>query len=340
MSDYQQRDRDVGTVGTGSDREKDPAEIEREIEMTRRRMTEDIDAIGNKLNPRNLAAQAKEAAQEKARRTGRGFISSIRDNPLPAAAVGASVAWFWSQARSSDDDWTARGGSRYGNAYYSSQSGTTAGMESEERWRRGTDWEENGPGRLEQAKSAASRAAHNVADKARDLTGQAKDRASELGSQAKERASEFGSHTKERAQHLGSAVRDRSVDARHTIERQTRENPLMVAAFAAVAGLALGMLLPGTRRENELMGGVRDDVADRAGDVVDRVKEAASEGAQQVKETVRNEVREHAPEVKQVARDIAQEVKATAKDSASTVAEEARDAAKSGAKKPSNGGMA
>ena len=326
MSEYQQRDRDVGTIG-GSDRDKDPADIEREIEMTRQRMTQDIDAIGNKLNPRNLAAQAKEAAQEKARRTGRGFISSIRENPLPAAAVGASVAWFWSQARSSEDDWTTRGGSRYGNAYYSSEGG--AGMGSEDRWRRGSDWEENGPGRLEQAKNAASRAAHNVADKARDLTGQ-----------AKEKASEFGSHTKDRAQHLGGAVRDRSVNARHTIERQTRENPLMVAAFAAVAGLALGMLLPGTRRENELMGGVRDDVADRAGDVVNRVKEAASEGAQQVKETVKNEVREHAPEVKQVAHDIAQQVKTTAKDSANTVAQEAKDAAKSGGRKPNNTGMA
>ena len=337
MSEYQERDRDVGTIG-GSDRDKDPREIEREIEMTRQRMTQDIDAIGNKLNPRNLAAQAKEAAQEKARRTGRGFIASIRDNPLPAAAVGASVAWFWSQARSSEDDWTTQGGSRYGNAYYSSEG--SGGMANEDQWRRGADWEENGPGRLEQAKNAASRAAHNVADKARDLTGQAKEKASELGSQAREKASEFGSHTKDRAQHLGGAVRDRSVSARHTIERQTRENPLMVAAFAAVAGLALGMLLPGTRRENELMGGVRDDVADRAGDVVNRVKEAASEGAQQVKETVKNEVREHAPEVKQVAQDIAQQVKATAKDSATAVAQEAKDAAKSAAKKPNSTGMA
>jgi ElaB/YqjD/DUF883 family membrane-anchored ribosome-binding protein len=322
MSEYQQRDRDAGSVGT--DREKDPADIEREIEMTRQRMTQDIDAIGNKLNPRNLAAQAKEAAQEKARRTGRGFISSIRENPLPAAAVGASVAWFWTQARSnSEDDWTSRGGSRYGNAYYSGQGGMEAGMGNEERWRRGTDWEENGPGKLEQAKTAASRAAHSVADKARDLTGQAKEKASEIGTQ-----------TKDRAQHLGGAVRDRSTQARHTIERQTRENPLMVAAFAAVAGLALGMLLPGTRRENELMGGVRDDVADRAGDVVDRVKEAASEGAQQIKETVKSEVRERGPEIKAVAQDIAEQVKSTAKDSASTVAHEAKDAAKSGGRKP------
>jgi ElaB/YqjD/DUF883 family membrane-anchored ribosome-binding protein len=327
MSEYQQRDRDVGSVGTGTDREKDPADIEREIEMTRQRMTQDIDAIGNKLNPRNLAAQAKEAAQEKARRTGRGFISSIRENPLPAAAVGASVAWFWSQARSNnEEDWTTRGGSRYGNAYYSGQGGMDASMGNEERWRRGADWEESGPGRLEQAKSAASRAAHNVADKARDLTGQ-----------AKEKASELGSHTKDRAQHLGGAVRQRSTDARHTIERQTRENPLMVAAFAAVAGLALGMLLPGTRRENELMGGVRDDVADRAGEVVNRVKEAASEGAQQVKETVKSEVRDRGPEVKQVAQDIAQQVKTTAKDSASNVAQEAKDAAKTSGRKPNNG---
>ena len=71
-----------------------PEEIERRIENTRQRMSEDISALSNKLRPRNLAAQAGEAITEKARDTGNGFVGMVRDNPLPAMALGASLAWL------------------------------------------------------------------------------------------------------------------------------------------------------------------------------------------------------------------------------------------------------
>ena len=42
---------------------------------------ENIDAISNKLRPRNLAAQAGEAITEKARSTGQGLVGMLRDHP-------------------------------------------------------------------------------------------------------------------------------------------------------------------------------------------------------------------------------------------------------------------
>ena len=53
----------------GSD---DPATIERDIEGTRDRMSRDIDAIGRKLSPRNLAAEARARHRARARRCGAG----------------------------------------------------------------------------------------------------------------------------------------------------------------------------------------------------------------------------------------------------------------------------
>lgn len=48
--------------------------------------------------------------------------------------------------------------------------------------------------------------------------------------------------------------------AQNQMRRMLRENPLMVGAAAIVVGAAVGMALPETERENELMGEARDSV--------------------------------------------------------------------------------
>lgn len=48
--------------------------------------------------------------------------------------------------------------------------------------------------------------------------------------------------------------------AQNQMQRMLRENPLMIGAAAIVVGAAVGMALPETERENELMGEVRDSV--------------------------------------------------------------------------------
>jgi len=99
-------------------------------------------------------------------------------------------------------------------------------------------------------------------------------------------------------------------------------------AITTVVGLALGMLLPGTQREDELMGSSRDQLVDRAERTADRVKDAAVEAGRELKETVRTEIEEHKPEVKQVVQEAGQTVKEQVKESARRVKKEAKDAAK------------
>ena len=59
-----------------------------------------------------------------------------------------------------------------------------------------------------------------------------------------------------------------------------RQYPLAVGAAAVLIGASLGMAVPETERENELMGEARDTALERAQQVatgtVDRVKEAAA----------------------------------------------------------------
>jgi Protein of unknown function (DUF3618) len=65
------------------------------------------------------------------------------------------------------------------------------------------------------------------------------------------------------------------------IESMVRDYPLAVGAAAAIVGVSLGMVVPETERENELMGETRDNTIERAQEAasgaVERVKDAAAD---------------------------------------------------------------
>ncbi|MGH7631273.1 MAG: DUF3618 domain-containing protein, partial [Gemmatimonadales bacterium] len=69
------------------------AEIEREIESTRARMTRDIDEISERLRPANLARETVDTA----RRTGGHLANVMRENSLAVAAVGLGATWWFVQ---------------------------------------------------------------------------------------------------------------------------------------------------------------------------------------------------------------------------------------------------
>ena len=99
--------------GAESRSEKSPEDIEREIEETRSRMSQNIDELGDRLSPDNLKQEAKSAIRHvahdavsnvggQARRTGSRLVDVIRENPLPVIAVGAGVTWLLRQRSNSD----------------------------------------------------------------------------------------------------------------------------------------------------------------------------------------------------------------------------------------------
>lgn len=237
---------------TGTEREtsgsKSSAEIEREIEQTRARMSEGVDTISQKLRPGNPAQSAVETVGAQARQTGSRLANLIRESPIPVAAIGLGVTWLVAQQR------FQRGLARYGY--------------------RGP--ERRISGYPERRRGLGTRSGATVGA-ARDPV----ERMSELGSEAKERMQQLGSRTREQTQRVGARF-----------ERMIDQNPLAVTAGAVALGLAVGLLFPGTRREDQLMGSARDQLVERAGDTVERVKEAAGEAAREVTETVKAEVAE------------------------------------------------
>jgi ElaB/YqjD/DUF883 family membrane-anchored ribosome-binding protein len=315
MSEYERQNPELAYEPSGqafnSDLEgrsdKSPEEIEREIEQTRTRLSRDIDELGNKLSPQNLKEEAKSAIKgaaqgavsnvgEQARRTGSRLVEVIRDNPLPVIAVGAGVTWLLTQRTRSEVS-----GSKMARYAYTGP----------ER-RQGDSWQ-SGSGIRSRVGSTVSGVKETVTDAATSVA----ERAGELKQRAGERIGE-----------LGGEARRQTRRVKTNLEHAAEEKPLALSIGAAVVGLALGMLLPGTRREDEIMGPARDQLVDRAERTAERVKDAAAEAGRELKETVRTEIEEHKPEVTQAVQEAGQTVKAQVKESAKRVKNEAKEAAK------------
>jgi ElaB/YqjD/DUF883 family membrane-anchored ribosome-binding protein len=310
MSDYE---RQLGGLSHGDPQAqgRSPEEIEREIEATRDRMSRDIDELGERLSPSNLKRQAKDAIAGKAQDTGSRMMDFIQENPSLVAAMGLGAVWLIQQRNKSDIS-----GDRMARFAY-------------------TGPERRRPGIVGKIADRASQVGHTVRESVSSAASAVGERASDLGTQAgeirelaRERVGELGVGVRQRARDLGYSAKYRGRQARGGIERLVEENPLAVAAGVAVLGLACGLLVPGTEREQRLMGPARDDLVSRAQVTARRVKDAAVEAGQELRESVREEVTGRAPDVKAVVQDVVQSVGQQVKEKAGRVKEEAKHAVK------------
>jgi ElaB/YqjD/DUF883 family membrane-anchored ribosome-binding protein len=241
---------------------KSPEEIESDIERTRERMTEDIDAIGEKFSPEHIKQRAREAVTDakeavvekvqeatgevgrKAKEMGSGLMDLIRENPLPAAVAGVSLYWLFSR-RSSNRFSSSQGRTRGSIGRYSYGIGGGRGGASE--WSSDEETGEGLSGKMESAK-----------EKMQEWTSEAGEKVHELGQQARR--------------------------ATNKLEDFFEDSPLIAAAGVTVLGAIIGASIPVTEKENELMGAARDDlvhkVSEAAGQAKDTIQEKLSEAGQ------------------------------------------------------------
>jgi hypothetical protein len=227
-------------------------EIRSEIDRTRDDMSETIDAIQDRLNPRNVAARAAANVREATVGTVRqmahnvkdrmpsigdaysngGILDRIRENPVPAAIAAASLAWiaFGGRRRSHPHE--------FGRAIY----GSTRGGEAYVRETR-----------------------IDMGDESTESSGWASGGAGESG-KARE------SVHRQRRQVGAMQRRARSI---------ADESPFATGAIAAAVGLAIGLAIPETRREHELMGEAKEALMERGRETVrdaaGRVQDAATQ---------------------------------------------------------------
>ena len=281
---------------------KDLGEIEGDIEQTRREIGKDLSAIGEKFSTENvkhetreLVDEAKEAVVEKLREVKANALESLNEtmhevgasarraseasygyasrNAIPLAMIGLGIGWLAMASRG------RRRRSEAGSMGRVERRGTQRFDYEKGYAAPGRDWDEPSgettrePGRV---RSAADRTL---------------ERAGEFSRRAGHRVEEGAEYARKRARELGHRARDGFVHAEHTAVDFGRENPLAVGALALAAGVGVGLLLPSTQREDELLGAARDRMVGEVTGSVEGLKRTAKGTAHDVSDAFREVTR-------------------------------------------------
>lgn len=224
--------------------------IKAQIEETRAELGETIDAIQEKLSFANISGQVSEQvnhAVETAKEavydatigkavnimknlgneiSAKSVGNTIRKNPLPFILIGAGAGLL-----------------AY-NAYSGDRSGRSRSRNFSDRPDRqiGDGRETTASGRL----SAVTGAVSGVKGSVSTVAGSAYEKVTGAVDQVYNKAGEYGTTAKEQYDHY------------------LEENPLAVGAVALALGAAVGLAIPATRYEGQLMGQARQDLFEKA----------------------------------------------------------------------------
>lgn len=251
----------VGTDDTASTNE-----IRAQLDETRERLSADVEALGNKLSPQNIKRQAqrrvatavrrgRDEVVETAQAATAGLGELVRANPVPVALIGVGVGWLvWSarqrRGRGKAPDYAFVGRSEVYDDTALDDGADSAGGELHELKHRMQDG-------LTDAKRKASRTAQAAREKVGELEHAARDKLSGL-----EHAARDGAHRLKE----GAA-------------RSLNDDPLVLGAVALGAGIVLGLSLPATESEDQLIGEYRDRLLASAKDRASKALETAGETA-------------------------------------------------------------
>ena len=234
--------------------DRSAAEIEREVDRERERVSDTIEALQSKVSMQNVVDQVASAVSEHGGEVSRNIGRALRDNPLPAILTGVGLAWLMASSGSrpsrQHEDWEDRYPTTpprdYGSAgsardeeptypgYGSSELGGTVASEREglSLRERANEWGEG-----------VSEAASGVYEAAKGALGET----GNALSGARHSAYRAGG----RAQRWSGRQAD---DVQDRLQTGLEQHPLALGGIAFAIGAALGAVLPRTRAEDELVG--------------------------------------------------------------------------------------
>jgi hypothetical protein len=262
-------------VGTEDAAEGRTREIRAEIHRTREDMSETVNEIQERLRPSNVASNAADTVKQAARGKVRELAHSepveyASENRIPVAMVGIGIIGA---------TWLAFAGRNGGSStrYYRRRDYYTPGGD----WRTAdsstgydpsdTYWRERDAARRAAAGAVPDTSYEDTDAEWRESTGV------EARRYSRRRYSSGGNG--------GSST---------YLRRMWDQNPLVVGAASLVVGALVGVSVPETERENQLMGDARDSMVDTIQETVrekvEQVQQAATGAVDSVQDAAKNAV--------------------------------------------------
>lgn len=236
---------------------KSSAEIEREVEDARGRVDRTVEALKEKMQPRELFDEATRMMGGTSNKVLTTAVEQLRENPFPIALIGLGIAWLAiGQTR-------RQAAAQYVEGYYPVHEGydDDEGLRAKVRHR---------------AEAAKARLAE-TAERAKTRLASAQTSAGEGISAARGKVSEYAHLAQDKAGEYGRYARQRFDD---TLEQE----PLVIGAIGLAVGAAIGAALPATPVERRYFGPARSKAADAAKHSLDQVKDVAQRAYGQVKD--------------------------------------------------------
>ena len=139
---------------------------------------------------------------------------------------------------------------------------------------------------LQKGRDTATGFAQAALHKSGEAFGDAKDAVSQTASSLMERTNEMATRTKR-------AVGRQASQAGSSVSQLAREQPLIVAGVGFALGVALGLLIPVSRAEREVLGEQAEKLKDRASELAsegyERAKNVAQRAYDAASETIKSE---------------------------------------------------
>jgi len=232
---------------------RDPKKIEAELDRTRDELSETLDALQEKLAPGPMFDEA----MNYFRNSGGGefasnFKHSITQNPVPVTLVGVGLAWLALAGRGGAASSDLFDDSDYDDPYQPQAEYPEGWSASQPEGLQGI------PGGPLPSDNDASGIEPTGTQP--DQTG----RMRRMASGGRERMRGVSRGARQGMSGAGAMGRRQAARAKSGFEHMLHEQPLVLGAIGVALGAALAAGLPGTRREDELMGETRDQFMDKA----------------------------------------------------------------------------
>lgn len=279
---------------------KSSADVEREVEATRGQIDRTVEALKEKMQPKELFDEATRMMGGTSNKVLTTVVEQAKENPIPIALIGAGIAWLalsQSKRRSSYDPYSGQG---YYETYegYDESGGLKGKIKSKAR-----DAVQAAKSGISTAKEKVSGAVEGARTSTADGVGTAKTKASGLTAQAQARAEELRLRAQQRYQ--------------ETLDTE----PLILGAIGLAVGMAIGASIPATRAENRYIGPHRDKLVGRGRDLAKTSLAEAKTVAERAYGQVKGELhRQTGPEGEGTT--LTEKAKALADAGVSTVREE------------------
>jgi ElaB/YqjD/DUF883 family membrane-anchored ribosome-binding protein len=131
---------------------------------------------------------------------------------------------------------------------------------------------------LDPAGPSAGQAVERARDKVGETAGQVQDKAEQVAEQAQDRAGRLGDQALHQARRATGGF-----------QQMLQENPLTVGALAVATGAAVGLAIPETSREHEVMGEARDTLVEKAQEKAQDAQQRVQRVAEEAQSAARDE---------------------------------------------------